>query len=262
MAWFEHGASHIYYEEEGSGAEAVLLLPGLTDSIEAHGPLRHALAEAGYLVIAADLPGSGRSQPQPRAYTATYFEEDAASFTALLRHLGLERAHLAGFSDGGEVALMMAALWPAMASSVVTWGSAGQLKDDDGQLRAVFANVVDNPIPPLRDYSRYLIEAYGEDVARATTQNAVRAMTEIIETRDGDLSLSRAGEIACPVLLIAGEHDPFAPPALVTELAARIKHARVAEVADAGHDVHHSHSEWLTATVLDWLKLHARVATG
>ena len=43
MPWFEHGTSRIYYEDEGpadGSAQAVLLLPGLTDSIELHQPLR------------------------------------------------------------------------------------------------------------------------------------------------------------------------------------------------------------------------------
>jgi valacyclovir hydrolase len=63
-----------------------------------------------YKVIAAGLPGSGRSEPLPRAYTATYYEDDARSFTALLEHLETGPAYLVGFSDGGEVALLMAAL--------------------------------------------------------------------------------------------------------------------------------------------------------
>ena len=33
MAWFEHGTSRIYYEEQGSGTP-VLVLPGFTQSIE------------------------------------------------------------------------------------------------------------------------------------------------------------------------------------------------------------------------------------
>ena len=101
MAWFEDGTSRIYYEETGSGSRTALLLPGLTDSIGSHTPLRQTLVEAGFRVIAADLPGSGRSQPQPRVYSATYFEEDSISFAALLEHLGIESAHLIGFSDGG-----------------------------------------------------------------------------------------------------------------------------------------------------------------
>jgi pimeloyl-ACP methyl ester carboxylesterase len=158
-----------------------------------------------------------------------------------------------GFSDGGEVALVMSELFPEAARSVVTWGAAGQICDPGGQLRSTFANVVDNPAEELRAYSKHLIATYGEDIARATTQNAARAMTQIIETRGGDISLSEAGSIACPVLLIAGEHDPLASPSLVAELAARIPHGRLLKVEGAGHDVHHSHSEWLTKTVLDWL---------
>ena len=33
MAWFEHGTSRIYYEEEGSG-EPLLMIPGWSLSIE------------------------------------------------------------------------------------------------------------------------------------------------------------------------------------------------------------------------------------
>lgn len=254
MAWFERGASRIYYEDESTGGDTALLLPGLTDSIESHRPLREALKAAGYRVVAADLPGSGRSQPQPRIYTVDYYQEDAASMAALLDHLAIESAHLIGFSDGGEVSLLMAVNQPRLARSVVTWGSAGQIKDDSGQLRAMFASVIDNPAPPLREFSEHLVATYGRDIARTTTQNAVRAMTEIIESRGGDLSLSRAVEIAAPVLLIGGEHDPLAAAPLVAELASRIKHARVEQVKGGGHDLHHSNGDWLIATVLDWLK--------
>jgi valacyclovir hydrolase len=256
MAWFEDETSRIYYEDTGTGKETILLLPGLTDSIEAHMPLRQALSEARFRVVAADLPGSGRSKPQPRVYSVDYFKEDAGSFAALLEHLTLESANLIGFSDGGEVALLMAELFPSGVQSVVTWGSAGQLNDPSGQLRETFHNIVDSPIPPLQGFSEHLIATYGKDTARAMTQNAVRAMTEIIKTRGGNVSLSRADEITCPVLLIAGEHDPFAPPALLDQLAARIRNARTIEVKDAGHDVHQSHTEWLITTVLDWLNRH------
>ena len=67
MAFFEHGTSRIYYEEEGSG-DALLLLPGWSLSIEDMQPIRQALTPR-YRVIAADAPGAGRSEPQPREYT-------------------------------------------------------------------------------------------------------------------------------------------------------------------------------------------------
>jgi len=251
MAWFEHNSSRIYYEEQGSGTP-VLVLPGFAGSIEEFSALREALVGAGYRVIAADLPGSSRSEPQPRTYTATYYEEDARSFAALLQHLATEPAHLIGSSDGGMTALLMAALTPAVARSVVTWGAAGTLSDPGGQLLEAMYNVVDNPIPPLQGFRDYLIATYGEANARVMTQSMVAAKTDIIEA-GGDVSHSKAGNITSPVLLIAGEHDIFAPPALASQLAARVRTAEVLVAEGAEHNVYGDRPEWLTQTILDWL---------
>src|SRR6266516_3554958 len=202
MAWFEHGTSRIYYEAQGSG-DSVLVLPGLFGSIEEFSGLRDALVVAGYRVIAADLPGSGRSEPQPRAYTASYFEEDTYAFAALLQHLTSSPVHLVGFSTGGEISLLMAALTPGVVRSVVTWGAAGVLNDPSGQLRQMMYNVVDHPNTSLEQFRDSLVATYGEANARAMTQSVVGALSDIIAA-GGDLSHSKAGSITCPVLLIAG----------------------------------------------------------
>ena len=254
MFWFEHNSSRIYYEEQGSGAP-VLVLPGFAGSIEEFAALREALVAAGYRVIAADLPGSGRSEPQPRAYPATYFEDDARSFAALLQHLAVGPAHLMGFSDGGEISLLMAALQPGVARSVVTWGAAGVLNDPDGRLGEAMYNVVDHPIPPLQQFRDFLIATYGEANARAMTQSLVGALRAIIKD-GGDLSFAKAGTITCPVLLIVGEHDLFAPPALASKLAARIRTAEALVAEGAEHNVYGDRREWMTQTILDWLGKH------
>jgi pimeloyl-ACP methyl ester carboxylesterase len=254
MAWLEHGMARVYYEDAGSG-EPVLLLPGFGGSIEELSALREALLSAGYRVVAADLPGSGRSEPQPREYTTTYYEDDARSFAALLQHLQVAAAHLVGFSDGGEVALLMAALFPQVARSIVTWGSAGQLRDPGGHLGAAMHNMIDNPIPPMRPFREHLIATYGEINARAMTQSFAAAIGQIIEG-GGSISLAKAGNITGPVLLITGEHDFMASPQLLDELATHIRTVEVLKVEGAGHDVHHSHAEWLAQAVLDWLRRH------
>ena len=254
MAWFEHGTNRLYYEEQGSGTP-VLVLPGFAGSIEEFSALREALVAASYRVIAADLPGSGRSEPQPRTYTATYYEDDAHSFAALLQHLATGPAHLIGFSDGGITALLMAALIPAAARSVVTWGAAGTISDPSGHLVEAMYNIVDNPFPPLQGFRDYLIATYGETNARVMTQSMANAKTDIIGA-GGDVSLSKAGNITSPVLLIAGEHDIFAPPALASELAARVRTAEVLVAEGAEHNVYAGRPEWLTQTILDWVGKH------
>jgi valacyclovir hydrolase len=249
MAWFEHGTSRIYYEEEGSG-DPLLVIPGWSLSIEDMQFIRQALTPR-YRVIAADAPGSGRSGPQPREYSASYFEDDSRSFVALLDELGASPAHIVGFSDGGEYALVMAELRPDAVRSIVAWGAAAQLAVPP-ELVEAFGQVVDNPPPPLQEFSNYLKGAYGEENARAMTQNWTKALREIMDG-GGDISRKRAGEIVCPALLITGEQDFFAPPAIVSELVGAMQDGEFVEVEGASHAIHHEQPEWLAKTIVDWL---------
>jgi valacyclovir hydrolase len=249
MAFFEHGTSRIYYEEEGSG-DPLLLIPGWSLSIEDMQPVRQALAPR-FHVIAADAPGAGRSGPQPREYAASYYEDDSRSFLALLDELGASPAHIVGFSDGGEYALLMAELQPAAVRSIVAWGAMGKLEAPPAMIEAL-GNVVDNPIPPLEEFSTYLKSAYGEENARAMTRSWAKAFAAIIDA-GGDISWNRAGEIACPTLLITGEQDFIAPPPVVSELAGAMQNAEYIEAKGASHMVHHDSPEWLVTTIVDWL---------
>jgi pimeloyl-ACP methyl ester carboxylesterase len=250
MSWFAHGGSRIYYEQDGQG-EPVLVLPGWAGGIGEFEPIRQWLAPH-FRVIAADLPGSGQSEPQPREYTPTYFRDDAETFLAMLDHEAATTAHLIGFSDGGEVALLMAAMRPDAVRSVVAWGAAGQLVAPPGMLDA-FYNLINDPIPPLRDFAEYLKATYGDDNARAMTRSVSKALRAIIEA-GGDISRSHAQGIACPVLLLTGEHDPFCPPGLVSALASEIPRGEFVRVDEVGHDVHTARPEWLAETVTSWLQ--------
>lgn len=252
MSWFQYGSYKINYEEEGTG-EPVLLLTGFGDQIEGHLPLRQALVSSGYRVIAADIPGCGRSQPQPRQYPATFYRDDAKLFAAMLHQLHAEPAHILGWSTGGDVALVMATLSPA-PRSVMVWGSAGQIQDPTGEKRAVMDNIVDHPIPPLQGYSQYLIATYGADNARAMIHSQDAAITEIIEKHGGDISFSKLDTVSCPVLLITGQHDFLSPPDLVAQAANRIPNGHLIVAENAGHDVHNARPEWFVQTVVHWLK--------
>jgi pimeloyl-ACP methyl ester carboxylesterase len=251
MAWHGPAGRQVYYEDTGRG-DTVLLMPGWAGNIVEFGELRRELA-SGFRVVAADLPGSGRSQPQPRRYPPSYYLDDAHTLLGLLGALGVGSAHLAGFSDGGEEALLMAALAPARTLSVVTWGAAGRMVAPPGMLDEV-ANLLDRPDGPLKVLAAYLAEAYGADGARIMTASWAEAMREIIDA-GGDVSRSRAPLITCPALLIAGSADTFCPPALVRDMADAIPRGEFLEV-DGGHDLYQSHRRWLISTVADWLSAH------
>lgn len=253
MAWYGPDGRRLYYEDSGGAGDAVVLLPGWAGNIAEFAGLRRALA-GGLRVIAADLPGSGRSEPQPRHYAATYYRDDAEYLLGFLGALGVPAAHLVGFSDGGEEALLMAALRPRCALSVVTWGAAGQIVAADEELTAL-ADVVDHPSEELLPLAAYLAQAYGADAARIMTGTWAAAMRGIAGAC-GDISRSRAADIACPALLITGTYDAHCPPDLVREMADAIPRGRFVEAAGAGHAVHQWDSQWLAGAVLNWLSKH------
>ena len=86
----------------GTGPEAVVCLHGLGGTKASFLPTVSALADE-YRVIAIDLPGFGESdKPVGAPYDAPWF---ARSVFAAMDALGLERAHVAGNSMGGRVAI-------------------------------------------------------------------------------------------------------------------------------------------------------------
>jgi valacyclovir hydrolase len=248
MPW--HG--ELYYEESGHG-DAVVLMPGWGGSIAEFGRLRTEL-QHGFRVIAVDLPGSGRSQPQPRRYTGTYYQDDARTLLGLLDALRIDVAHLTGLSDGGEEALLMAALEPHRALSVFTWGAAGRMEASEEQVASV-GRVMDAPAGEMGPLAAYLEQAYGLDEARIMTTTWAEAMGAIVAA-GGDISRSQAHRITCPALLVTGTYDPYCPPDLVREMAEAIPRGEFREAPGAGHDVHVSHYQWLVSAMTDWLGSH------
>lgn len=240
-AWFEHSAARIYYEESGSPAgPAILFLPGLTDTVRSYIDLRSQAAEKGMRVIAADLPGSGKSLPQPRAYSPTYYAEDAEALAALIGQLAAAPVVLVGCSDGGEVALVIAATHPELVKGVLAWGAVGSIQDAEGKNIALFRTIIDNPPAGVEGYRDYLIAAYGEEGARITTQSAADAFAAMLEA-GGDIIRAKASQIVAPTLLLAGEHDPFVPAAALHELNAAIPNGRVLIVEGGDHALHRSY---------------------
>jgi pimeloyl-ACP methyl ester carboxylesterase len=252
MAWHGPPGRQLYYEDSGRG-DAVVLMPGWGGSIADLGRLRRDLAD-GFRVVVVDLPGSGRSQPQPRHYTPGYYHEDAAVLLGLLDALGIGAAHLVGFSDGGEEALLMAALRPGCALSVFTWGAIGQIAASPADLDELAAAIT-SPSGALASLAADLTDAYGMGNATIMTRTWSSAMRGILDA-GGDISRSLAPRIRCPALLVAGTYDKFCSPGRTRELAEAIPRGQFAEAPGAGHRIHVSHGGWLSATALRWLAEH------
>lgn len=104
----------IYYEIHGTG-QPLILLHGGVGALEMFGPVLPTLA-LSRRVIAVDLQGHGRTADIDRPLRFGLMAEDIA---ALMKHLGVERADIMGYSLGGGVALRTALQHPNMARKLI-----------------------------------------------------------------------------------------------------------------------------------------------
>lgn len=105
---------HLYYETHGEGRPMILLHGGL-GSGEMFGPILPELS-ANHQVIAVDLQGHGRTADVDRPISMDAMADDVAG---LIRHLGLDRPDIVGYSLGGGVALFTASRYPDLVRKLV-----------------------------------------------------------------------------------------------------------------------------------------------
>ena len=115
---FEHEGHRLAYTVYGEGPRTTVLLHGLLLSQKMHRPLARALAREGNRVVTLDLLGHGRSD-RPRdmaAYSMPFFGEQVI---ALLDHLEVDEAVVAGTSLGANTTLEAAAAHPERVRGMV-----------------------------------------------------------------------------------------------------------------------------------------------
>lgn len=110
--------SKIYYEEYGKGSPLLLIHGGLS-SIKDVGMLIPELSKR-FKVIAVDCPGYGRSE---QADSLSY-QVMADYFSKMIDLLKLDSVYILGYSDGGNVALLMAADRPDKVKKVAAFAAA------------------------------------------------------------------------------------------------------------------------------------------
>jgi len=108
----------LHYVEQGSGTP-LILLHGNGDS---HAYFEHQMEAFSkhFRVIAVDTRGHGQSPRGTAEFTLLQFAKDLNDF---MDELGIEKAHVLGFSDGGNIALLFALHFPHRVLRLVSDGA-------------------------------------------------------------------------------------------------------------------------------------------
>lgn len=226
----------------GSGP-TVLMLHGIGGGHLAFAPQVESLASSGYRAVAWDMPGYGHSAPiEP--YT---FKGLAESCIALIESLKCDDVTLVGHSMGGMVAQELMARRPQLVNKLVLCGTSPAFGKPEGDWQQAFIRERTAPLDAgksMADLAETLVPqmvgpgALPEGVRLAAhCMGLVPAATyrralECIATFDRRANLAH---IRVPTLLVAGEHDRNAPPAVMKKMAAAIAHSDFFEMKGIGH---------------------------
>ncbi|RYZ19381.1 MAG: alpha/beta hydrolase [Chitinophagaceae bacterium] len=189
-----------------------------------------AATRCNYLVY--DRQGYGRSAPfdgTPR--TKDYLEREAGVLQELLNTLGIRDAVLFGHSDGGSIALIAAARYPATVRAVIS--EAAHLFVEDLTLEGIRAAHAQYRETNLKErLGRY----HGHK-----TEALFRAWTDTWldpAFRDWDIS-ALLPSVICPVLVIQGDADEYGTLRQVSGITAGIRGVpQVCILPGTGHTPH------------------------
>jgi 3-oxoadipate enol-lactonase len=233
------------HDDVGDGRTVVLLHAGIADRTmwsEQLGPI----ADAGFRVLALDLPGFGEAQPSDA-------DGPWADVLETLDAVKIERAALVGNSFGGSVALCVTVLAPERVDALLTVSALPLDLEPSDRLSAAWeAEEAALERGDVDGAVQAVVDAWTRPDASPALRERVAAMQrrafelQLAAEADGASEASEApdpverdraalGRLSIPVLVAAGEHDmpDFIEGARAT--AAEIPGARHVVIEGAGH---------------------------
>ena len=229
---------------QGSGPE-VLFIGGLGDPAESWQAQIDGLSDR-YSVIAFDNRGVGTSPlPVDGPLTTASMADDAAR---LLRQLGVERAHIAGFSGGGMVAQQLALRHPELVRSLVLNGTFAcfdavvrrQLMSfrwipEHAPSERAFLELFLTFVYTKRFHESGAVDAIIDEMLADPHAQTIEGFQAQIDAFVAHDTRGRLRSIDVPTLVISGSEDILSPRRFADELAAGIRGAEHVIIERGGH---------------------------
>ncbi|MEU6246971.1 alpha/beta fold hydrolase [Glycomyces sp. NPDC047010] len=203
----------------------------------------------------ADREGRGADSP----FTVDDLAGDVAD---LLDHLGIERAHVAGVSLGGAVAMRLAVTRPERVDRLVLISTAARIGTLEGWTKRAAVVRADgcasiSGAAMGRWFSSAFIEDQSDTVAAFRQRfddcdrEGYAACCEALGAMDQRADLAR---IAAPALVVAGTADEVTTPADAAFLDEHLPDSRVLLAEGAKHLLTAERPDWFNRAVVEFLE--------
>ena len=176
----------LHYIEQGSGQPLILLHGNGEDNSYFEHQIDHFSMH--YRVIAIDTRGHGQSPRGEKPFTIKQFAEDLHDF---MDEKGIEKAHILGFSDGGNIALTFALKHPEKVEKLILNG----------------ANLFPSGVKPR--YQWPIVVGFHLAKRFVNKSEKARHNAELLGlmVNEPNIATSDLAKLTMPVLVIAGTKD-------------------------------------------------------
>lgn len=237
--------AELYYEEHGSGPEAIVFAHGLLFSSRMFDDQVAAL-KPRYRCITCDFRGQGQSEVTREGYDMDTLSQDAG---ALIAVLDAAPCHFVGLSMGGFVGMRLAARRPELLRSLVLLSTSADPEPRASLPKYTLLNLIARWIGFGLVVDKVMSIMFGQkfltDPARAPVRAEWRqrmlANHRVGITRAVSGAVTRKGvygeldRIQLPTLIVVGDQDVGTPPVKSKRIHERIRGSRLIIVPGAGH---------------------------
>lgn len=227
---------------QGEGRPLLLLHAGFGTIDTSFEKLRPALTKHR-MTIAIEQQGHGRTADLSRPLAYEQMVEDTA---ALLRHKKIADVDVFGWSDGGIVALGLAARHPKLVRKVATIGAGYNTSAEKPDFKERFASM-----KPDNEHTLPFRDAYRKVAPKPDQWPVLIEKVKAMYFGFKGWSDAEMRSLKAPLMVMLGDDD-FTRPEHALELFRMVPHGRLAILPGSDHSAPVIRAEWVAAMLIDF----------
>ena len=254
------GDIEVAYQTYGEGYPLVMAT-GLTATMDIWDPTFIEKLSSSYKVIVFDYRGMGETTSGSKEITIEQLTDDTVGF---MDALGIDQAHLLGWSMGGDVVLGLACRYPDKVNKMVIYAGdcGGSQKVLTPRVREDFKKLADPSTPPGELLAILFppewMEANPDFLTRFPIPKETSSPENIqlqIDAYKGWAGVyDRLPQIEKPTLIATGTEDVSTPPENALILANQIPGSWLVRFEGAGHGLMYQYPEKFARIIIEFLE--------
>ena len=251
------------YWTYGEGYPLVMIM-GFSGTMDMWDPTIITELSARYQVIVFDNRGMGKTSAGTREFTIEQFADDTAG---LMSALGMEQAHVLGWSMGTEIAQELVLRHPEKVNRLVLYaadcGGNEAVQPSDDVVRKMFDKSGTEEEQAYRMFETlfpedwlirnrdYIFDLFAGMVKESTSEENIQKQWLAYQQWGG--CYDRLPLIQCPTLLITGDQDINTPTVNSPIMAGQIPDVNLVMIEGGGHGAMYQYPQRFAADVLVFL---------